>query len=192
MAETSVGSQDETGQGALVAANRAAGGLGIVKLLLLLAPFFLVSRCSGDQAEMSGWSASWTAVNLAALGVPLVLPFLLVPITAVAAAAMLLFNSQRPFEILRRRSVWLLRLSIGSLAGLGLTPLLVWGAVHQLLIGWWATVAVDVWAIMALADVLTKNPARREVTESSGTLPATAAADDGSGQSLKSEREQLT
>jgi hypothetical protein len=173
----------------LVVASTAASGLGIVKILLLLAPFAILSSCGNSV------SYSVTGVQVFTLrpmtGDLAFMPFLLVPLTGLAAAMMVFISLDRHRRVWRRCGVGMMVGSLVSLAALLVTALLLGNGttipVDMLpdgrpLWGFWATASTDALSIVLLTVVLlTDKPRLTRLGEASADYMRRVGDNPGHG-----------
>jgi hypothetical protein len=107
---------------ALSRGTTISGVLGIIKLLLLLAPFAIFGGCSQPRTYIGLEVISY------AFSISPLLIFLIVPVSALVATSMIIFNTNQPSDRILHHSKWTLGSSAVGLAELLFVAVYMWVA----------------------------------------------------------------
>jgi len=151
-------------------ATRAAGILGLAKILVLLAPipFASILYCPADEVCFFGGNTVATLTGLNPLGIGINLPgdgrLVIVGIgpfiallTGLSAVAMIAINFNKPRGVIRQTAVRMRWISVVSLGGLLMSACPIAGLLFilgSLLLGFWIIAAIDVVSIVLLSQAL--------------------------------------
>jgi hypothetical protein len=175
MSDTKTNTPNEQSSAAINFATRAAGILGLAKILVLLAPipFASILYCPADKvcfffgdtvATLSGLNPLGIGINPppggGLVGIVGIGPFIALLTGLGAVAIMIAINFHKPLGVIRQTAVRMRRISIVSLGGLLLSACPIAGLLFipgSLLLGFWIIVAIDVVCIVLLSQALAIN-----------------------------------